>query len=81
MTLRVFLGISEGAFLPLVIHYLTTFYRRTELARRLAIFYAVSSPEARLLSGFLPIIRDEYDLGKAPQSLGQPSIIKNPPNI
>lgn len=33
-------GMSESAFFPLVIYYLTTFYRRLELARRLAIFYA-----------------------------------------
>ncbi|KAK2737045.1 hypothetical protein FQN55_001315 [Onygenales sp. PD_40] len=38
--LRWFLGMSEGAFFPLVIYYLTTFYRRGELARRLAVFYA-----------------------------------------
>ena len=36
-------GISESAFFPLVIYYLTTFYRRSELARRLAIFYAASN--------------------------------------
>ncbi|KAJ5115498.1 hypothetical protein NUU61_001257 [Penicillium alfredii] len=41
--LRWFLGMSEAAFLPLVIYYLTTFYRRGELARRLAIFYAASN--------------------------------------
>ncbi|PQE04353.1 MFS transporter protein [Rutstroemia sp. NJR-2017a BBW] len=34
---------SESAFFPLVIYYLTTFYRRGELARRLAIFYAASN--------------------------------------
>lgn len=33
----------ESAFFPLVIYYLTTFYRRGELARRLAIFYAASN--------------------------------------
>ncbi|PYH46434.1 putative MFS transporter [Aspergillus saccharolyticus JOP 1030-1] len=42
-TLRWFLGMSEAAFFPLVIYYLTTFYRRGELARRLAIFYAASN--------------------------------------
>lgn len=41
--LRWFLGMSEAAFFPLVIYYLTTFYRRAELARRLAIFYAASN--------------------------------------
>lgn len=34
---------AESAFFPLVIYYLTTFYRRGELARRLAIFYAASN--------------------------------------
>ncbi|CEL04644.1 Putative MFS transporter [Aspergillus calidoustus] len=41
--LRWFLGMSEAAFFPLVIYYLTTFYRRAELARRLALFYAASN--------------------------------------
>lgn len=41
--LRWFLGMSEAAFFPLVIYYLTTFYRRGELARRLAFFYAASN--------------------------------------
>ncbi|KAF2020598.1 MFS general substrate transporter [Aaosphaeria arxii CBS 175.79] len=43
MALRWFLGMAEAAFFPLVIYYLTTFYRRGELARRLAIFYAASN--------------------------------------
>lgn len=42
-TLRFFLGIAESGFFPLVIYYLTTFYRRAELARRLAMFYAASN--------------------------------------
>lgn len=41
--LRWFLGMSESAFFPLVIYYQTMFYRRGELARRLAIFYAAQS--------------------------------------
>lgn len=41
--LRWFLGMAESAFFPVVIYYLTTFYRRGELARRLAIFYAASN--------------------------------------
>ncbi|KAI2014118.1 hypothetical protein LOY86_006574 [Ophidiomyces ophidiicola] len=41
--LRWFLGMAEAAFFPLVIYYLTTLYRRGELARRLAIFYAASN--------------------------------------
>ena len=43
LTLRWFLGMAESAFFPLVMYYLTTFYRRGELARRLAIFYAAQS--------------------------------------
>ncbi|KAL1296804.1 hypothetical protein AAFC00_004432 [Neodothiora populina] len=43
MTLRWFLGMAESAFFPLVIYYQTTFYRRGELARRLAVFYAASN--------------------------------------
>lgn len=45
---RWFLGMAEAAFFPVVIYYLTTFYRRGELARRLAVFYAASN----LASGF-----------------------------
>jgi len=41
--LRFFLGMAESGFFPLVIYYLTTFYRRGELARRLAMFYAASN--------------------------------------
>ncbi|KAF2264891.1 MFS general substrate transporter [Lojkania enalia] len=52
MTLRWFLGMAESAFFPLVIYYLTTFYRRGELARRLAIFYAASNI-ANAFSGLL----------------------------
>ncbi|KKY28556.1 putative mfs transporter [Phaeomoniella chlamydospora] len=43
MAIRWFLGMAESAFFPLVIYYQTTFYRRGELARRLALFYAASS--------------------------------------
>ncbi|KAI1328921.1 major facilitator superfamily domain-containing protein [Xylariaceae sp. FL0255] len=50
--IRWFLGTSESAFFPLVIFYLTTFYRRGELARRLAIFYAASNI-ANAFSGLL----------------------------
>ncbi|KAF2738814.1 MFS general substrate transporter [Polyplosphaeria fusca] len=52
MTLRWFLGMAESAFFPLVIYYLTTFYRRGELARRLALFYAASNI-ANAFSGLL----------------------------
>lgn len=50
--LRWFLGMAESAVLPLVIYYLTTFYRRGELARRLGIFYAASNI-ANAFSGLL----------------------------
>lgn len=50
--LRFFLGVAESGFFPLVIYYLTTFYRRGELARRLAIFYAASNI-ANAFSGLL----------------------------
>ncbi|KAI1819101.1 major facilitator superfamily domain-containing protein [Xylaria intraflava] len=50
--LRFLLGAVESGFFPLVIFYLTTFYRRSELARRLAIFYAASNI-ANAFSGLL----------------------------
>ncbi|KAK5377865.1 hypothetical protein LTR67_005454 [Exophiala xenobiotica] len=43
MACRWFLGMAESAFFPLVIYYQTLFYRRGELARRLAMFYAASN--------------------------------------
>lgn len=43
---------AESAFLPLIIYYLTTFYRRGELARRMSVFYA-SSNIANAFSGLL----------------------------
>lgn len=46
------IGMAESAFFPLVIYYLTTFYRRGELARRLALFYAASNI-ANAFSGLL----------------------------
>ncbi|KHO01634.1 MFS transporter [Metarhizium album ARSEF 1941] len=49
---RWFLGMTEAAFLPVTIYYLTTFYRRGELARRLAVFYAASNV-ASAFSGML----------------------------
>ncbi|KAK9238101.1 major facilitator superfamily domain-containing protein [Lipomyces kononenkoae] len=52
MVVRWFLGMFESAFFPLVIYYLTTFYRRGELARRLAVFYAASNV-ASAFSGLL----------------------------
>ncbi|KAL2055578.1 hypothetical protein ABVK25_004386 [Lepraria finkii] len=52
LAIRWFLGMSESAFFPLVIYYLTTFYRRGELARRLALFYAAQSI-ASAFSGLL----------------------------
>ncbi|KAH8881097.1 MFS general substrate transporter [Thozetella sp. PMI_491] len=50
--LRWFVGMGESAFFPLVIYYQTTFYRRGELARRLALFYAASNI-ANAFSGLL----------------------------
>ncbi|KAK9493238.1 major facilitator superfamily domain-containing protein [Lipomyces doorenjongii] len=52
MAVRWFLGMFESAFFPLVIYYLTTFYRRGELAGRLAVFYAASNV-ASAFSGLL----------------------------
>ncbi|CRL27386.1 Major facilitator superfamily, general substrate transporter [Penicillium camemberti] len=43
---------SENAFFPLVIYYMTKFYRRGELARCLAVFYAAQSI-ASAFSGLL----------------------------
>lgn len=43
LALRIILGLAESGFFPLVIYYQTMFYRRLELARRLAIFYAASN--------------------------------------
>ena len=50
--LNLMAGMAESGFFPLVIYYLTTFYRRGELARRLAIFYAASNI-ANAFSGLL----------------------------
>ncbi|CCE83117.1 Piso0_003689 [Millerozyma farinosa CBS 7064] len=52
MAARWFLGMFESAFLPGIIYYLSNFYRRTELARRIAIFYAASAI-ANAFSGLL----------------------------
>ncbi|KZT30544.1 MFS general substrate transporter [Neolentinus lepideus HHB14362 ss-1] len=41
--LRWFLGTFESAMLPGVVFYLSTFYKRDELASRIGIFYAASS--------------------------------------
>ncbi|CAN6618529.1 high-affinity nicotinic acid transporter [Trichomonascus vanleenenianus] len=52
MVVRFMLGICESAFFPGIIFYLSTFYRRAELARRLAIFYAAANI-ANAFSGLL----------------------------
>ncbi|CEP60803.1 uncharacterized protein LALA0_S01e19328g [Lachancea lanzarotensis] len=52
MAARWFLGICESAFFPGIIYYLSTFYRRHELARRLSIFYAAANI-ANAFSGLL----------------------------
>ncbi|KAF8960992.1 MFS general substrate transporter [Flammula alnicola] len=41
--IRFFLGIFESAMLPGVVFYLSTFYKRNELASRVGLFYAASS--------------------------------------
>ncbi|KAH7151667.1 putative MFS transporter [Dactylonectria estremocensis] len=63
--LRWFLGMSESAFFPLVIYYQTTFYRRGELARRLAIFYA-GSGIASAFSGLLAFGTFQIEGGALP---------------
>lgn len=52
MGARWFLGMAELAFFPGIIYYLTQFYRRGELARRLSIFYAAANI-ANAFSGLL----------------------------
>lgn len=52
MALRWFLGMAESPFFPGIIYYLSTFYRRGELARRLAFFYAAANI-ANAFSGLL----------------------------
>lgn len=52
MAARWFLGICESAFFPGIIFYLSTFYRRHELARRLSIFYSAANI-ANAFSGLL----------------------------
>lgn len=42
--IRFFLGIFEAAMLPGVLFYLSTFYKRNELASRLGIFYGNGVP-------------------------------------
>ncbi|KAF7306899.1 MFS general substrate transporter [Mycena indigotica] len=41
--IRFFLGIFESPMLPAVVYYLSTFYKRNELASRVATFYAAAS--------------------------------------
>jgi MFS family permease len=41
--IRWFLGIFESAMLPGVVFYLSTFYKRSELASRVGVFYAAAS--------------------------------------
>ncbi|KAI0753295.1 MFS general substrate transporter [Daedaleopsis nitida] len=65
MATRWILGMAESGFFPLVIYYLTTFYRRGELARRLAIFYAASNI-ANAFSGLLAFAVFHIKDGKLP---------------
>ncbi|KAJ7706216.1 MFS general substrate transporter [Mycena rosella] len=41
--IRFFLGIFESPMLPAVVYYLSTFYKRGELASRVGVFYAAAS--------------------------------------
>ncbi|KAJ7900312.1 major facilitator superfamily domain-containing protein [Mycena olivaceomarginata] len=41
--IRFFLGIFESPMLPAVVYYLSTFYKRNELASRVGVFYAAAS--------------------------------------
>ncbi|RDB24141.1 hypothetical protein Hypma_008809 [Hypsizygus marmoreus] len=43
IAIRFFLGIFESAMLPGVVFYLSTFYKRDELASRVGLFYAAAS--------------------------------------
>lgn len=52
MAARWFLGIMEAGFFSGIIYYQSTFYRRGELARRLAIFYSAANI-ANAFSGLL----------------------------
>ncbi|CAD6505660.1 BgTH12-01150 [Blumeria graminis f. sp. triticale] len=52
VALRWFIGLTESAFFALLVYYLTTFYRRSELGRRLAITYAAGNM-ANAFSGLL----------------------------
>lgn len=52
MTAKWFLGICESAFFSGIIYYLSTFYRRHELAWRLSVFYAAANI-ANAFSGLL----------------------------
>jgi MFS family permease len=43
VTVRALLGIAEGGLLPGMVLYLSHFYKRTELALRIGIFYTAAS--------------------------------------
>ena len=43
MTIRVFLGLFEGGMMPGITYYLSTWYRRHELALRIGIFVSAAS--------------------------------------
>lgn len=51
--IRFFLGIFEAAMLPGVLFYLSTFYKRNEIASRLGIFYGIFS---KLLNSSVTLI-------------------------
>ncbi len=52
VAVRWFLGMCESAFFPGIIYYLSTMYRRTEFAKRLALFYSFANV-ANAVSGLL----------------------------
>ncbi|ORX48491.1 MFS general substrate transporter [Hesseltinella vesiculosa] len=52
ITLRFFLGLFESGFFPGVIYYLTLFYKKSEMATRIALFWG-SSVAAHAFAGVL----------------------------
>jgi MFS family permease len=45
MVIRILLGIAEGGMMPGIAYYLSTFYKRDELALRMGIFGKFRRPE------------------------------------
>jgi MFS family permease len=55
LTVRIFIAVTEAGFIPACLTYLTGFYTTTELATRLAWFWAIQS-FASAFSGFLSFV-------------------------